>query len=312
MSIMNKETIYIAGHKGMVGSALRRKLEGSKFKLIFSERSELDLRNQYAVEQFFRKNQPDYVFMAAAKVGGINSNNTYRGEFIYDNLMINSNIINAAHLFNVKKLIFLGSSCIYPKACPQPIKEEYLLSDYLEETNRPYAISKIAGIELCRSYRQQYGRNFVSVMPTNLYGPDDNYDLDKSHVIPALIRKFLTAKLNKESEVIVWGDGSPKRDFLHVDDLAEALVYIFENFDGIEPINVGSGNEISISELSRLIANIVGFSGKIRFDTRMPNGTPRKILDISKISSLGWKPLIGLESGLTSVIRTVQRQSLFI
>lgn len=312
MSIMNKETIYIAGHKGMVGSALRRKLEGSKFKLIFSERGELDLRNQYAVEQFFRKNQPDYVFMAAAKVGGINSNNTYRGEFIYDNLMINSNIINSAHLFNVKKLIFLGSSCIYPKACPQPIKEEYLLSDYLEETNRPYAISKIAGIELCRSYRQQYGHNFVSVMPTNLYGPDDNYDLDKSHVIPALIRKFLTAKLNKESEVIVWGDGSPKRDFLHVDDLAEALVYIFENYDGIEPINVGSGNEISISELSRLIANIVGFSGKIRFDTRMPNGTPRKILDISKISSLGWKPLIGLESGLTSVIRTVQRKSLFI
>lgn len=300
---MNKpDKIYIAGHKGMVGSAIKRKLEQSGFTNIISRTSkELDLRNQADVNSFFEKEKPEYVFIASARVGGIFANNNYRATFIYDNLMIQSNLIHAAYVNKVKKLLFLGSSCIYPKLAPQPLKEDYLLSGYLEETNEPYAIAKIAGIKMCDAYRSQYNCNFISVMPTNLFGPNDNYDLNNSHVLPALIRKFHEAKINNASEVVVWGTGSPKREFLHVDDLAEACLFLMERYNSPGIINIGSGKDISIKELSLLIKSIVGYNGNIVFDTTKPDGTPRKLMDVTKLEGLGWKCRIGLEEGIRLV-----------
>ncbi|MGL6069186.1 MAG: GDP-L-fucose synthase family protein, partial [Sediminibacterium sp.] len=275
---MKKEDkIYIAGHRGMVGSAIIRKLMEDGFSNIITRTSaELDLRNQQAVSDFFALEKPDYVFLAAAKVGGIVANNTYRAEFIYDNLIMESNIIHHSYLNGVKKLLFLGSSCIYPKMAPQPLKEEYLLSGYLEETNQPYAIAKIAGIELCDSYRAQYGCNFISVMPTNLYGPNDNYDLEKSHVLPALLRKFITAKREGLPAVTIWGTGKPKREFLHVDDLAEACLYLMQSYNEKGLVNIGTGEDVSIKELAEIIKSIATFEGDIVFDTSKPDGTPRK------------------------------------
>lgn len=294
--------IYLAGHRGLVGSALRRKLESKGYSnLIFRAHRELDLTNQQAVNEFFEQEKPEYVFLAAAKVGGILANNTFPAEFIYENLMIEANVVHASHKFGVKKLLFLGSSCIYPKLAPQPLKEEYLLTGPLEETNEAYAIAKIAGIRLCKHYNQQYGTNFISVMPTNLYGPNDNFNLETSHVMPALIRKFHEAKVNNESEVIVWGTGSPKREFMHVDDMADACVYLMENFntDDIgEFVNIGVGKDITIGELAEIIKEIVGFNGKIKQDTSKPDGTPQKLLDITKLNFLGWKARISLKDGI--------------
>lgn len=299
--------IYIAGHRGMVGSAIVRKLEKEGYtNLVTRTSQELDLRNQQAVNDFFAKENPEYVFLAAAKVGGIVANNTYRAEFIYENLMIEANIIHAAYLFKVIKLLFLGSSCIYPKLAPQPLKEEYILSGYLEPTNQPYAIAKIAGIELCDAYRAQYGCNFISAMPTNLYGPNDNYDLEKSHVLPALLRKIITAQRNNASSVELWGSGKPLREFLHVDDLAEACLFLMENYDQPGLVNVGSGKEISILELANLIKRIVGYSGEIVLDPAKPDGTPRKLMDVSKLSTLGWIASIGLEEGIRKVYELVK------
>lgn len=301
--------IYVAGHRGMVGSALVRKLEKEGYSNIVTRTSkELDLRNQQQVNAFFQTEKPDYVFLAAAKVGGIVANNTYRAEFIYDNLMMECNVIEAAYRNGVSKLMFLGSSCIYPKLAPQPLKEEYLLTGLLEYTNQPYAIAKIAGIELCNSYRKQYGCNFISVMPTNLYGPNDNYDLNNSHVLPALLRKFITAKKESRSEVEIWGTGSPMREFLHVDDLADACYYLMDHYNEEGLVNIGVGSDIAIKELAELIKEIVGYEGAIKFDTSKPDGTPRKLMDVSKLNQLGWKAKISLKDGITSVYNEVKDQ----
>jgi len=291
--------IYIAGHRGMVGSAIYRKLKKEGFNnLITRTSAELDLRNQAAVADFFKQESPDYVFLAAAKVGGIVANNTFRGEFLYDNLMIQNNIIHSAYLNKVKKLLFLGSSCIYPKMAPQPLKEEYLLSGPLEPTNEPYAVAKIAGIELCDSYRFQYGCNYISVMPTNLYGYNDNYHSEHSHVLPAMIRRFHEAKEQGSESVTIWGTGSPKREFLFADDLAEACYYLMENYDEPGLINIGTGEDISIRDLASLIKKIIGFEGDIRYDVSKPDGTPRKLMDVSKLHSKGWRHTIELEEGI--------------
>ena len=299
--------IYVAGHRGMVGSAILRGLRKNGFEnLIFRKSSELDLREQAAVNEFFRKERPDYVFLAAAKVGGIMANNVYRGEFLYENLMIQSNVIHAAHKNGVKKLMFLGSSCIYPKLAPQPLKEDYLLTGLLEPTNEPYAIAKISGIKMCDAYRAQYGSRFISAMPTNLYGPNDNYDLQNSHVLPALIRKFLTAKKNNESSVILWGTGTPLREFMHADDLADACLFLMENFDEEGFVNVGTGEDLSIRALAEIIKNIVGYEGEIIQDTTKPDGTPRKLMDVSKIHAMGWQHQISLEEGIRVVVEEVK------
>jgi len=296
--------IYIAGHKGMVGSGLERKLRNEGYNNIVTRTSsELDLRNQQAVNDFFEKEKPTYVIIAAAKVGGIHANNTYRAEFIYDNLMIEANIIHAAYLNKVTKLLFLGSSCIYPKMAPQPLKEEYLLSGYLEPTNQPYAIAKIAGIEMCDSYRAQYGCNFISAMPTNLYGTNDNYHQDNSHVLPALIRRIVLAKKNNEPTVTIWGTGTPKREFLHVDDLADACYFLLQSFNEHGLVNIGCGNDISIKELAKLIVAEVGYDGQLVFDTTKPDGTPRKLMDVNKITNLGWKARIDLVIGIRKTIK---------
>ena len=294
--------IYIAGHRGMVGSAIIRKLNAEGFEnIIFRTSSELDLRNQQAVSDFFQKEKPDYVFLAAAKVGGILANNTYRAEFLYDNLMIQSNIIDSAHKAGVTKLMFLGSSCIYPKLAPQPLKEEYLLTGELEPTNEPYAIAKIAGIKMCDAYRAQYGSNFISVMPTNLYGPNDNYDLEKSHVLPALIRKFHEAKKNKVPHVMMWGTGTPKREFLHVDDLAAACFYLMQTYNEPGLVNIGTGEDIAIKDLALTIKNIVGYEGEIKHDLEKPDGTPRKLMNVDKLSNAGWTASISLNEGIEMV-----------
>jgi GDP-L-fucose synthase len=305
---MNKtDKIYIAGHRGMVGSAIVRKLTADGFSnLIFRTSSELDLTNQQAVNDFFTTEKPDYVFLAAAKVGGILANNVYRADFIYQNIMIESNIIHAAYVNKVTKLLFLGSSCIYPKLAAQPLKEEYLLTDTLEETNEPYAIAKIAGIKMCEAYRSQYGCNFISAMPTNLYGPNDNYDLKSSHVLPALIRKFHTAKENGDSTVELWGTGSPMREFLHVNDLAEACVYLMKTYNDEQFVNIGTGTDVTIKELALTIKAVVGFSGDLTFDTTKPDGTPRKLMDVSKINQLGWKHKIDLQEGIEMVYSEVK------
>jgi GDP-L-fucose synthase len=282
------DKIYIAGHRGMVGSAIMRNLQQKGYhNIVFKTSKELDLKNQQAVNNFFEQEKPAYVFLAAAKVGGIVANNTYRAEFIYDNLMIEANIIHAAYVHQVKKLLFLGSSCIYPKLAPQPLNESYLLSGLLEETNQPYAIAKIAGIELCNSYRRQYGCNFISAMPTNLYGPNDNYDLNNSHVLPALLRKFITAKKNNLPSVELWGSGTPKREFLHVDDLAEACFFLMQNYHEEGLVNIGVGDDITILALAQLIKKITNYNGNIQLNTSKPDGTPRKLLDVTKINNLG-------------------------
>ncbi|MBP9214990.1 MAG: GDP-L-fucose synthase [Chitinophagaceae bacterium] len=299
--------IYIAGHRGMVGSAIERNLRSKGFNNIVTRTSkELDLRNQQAVNNFFEIEQPNIVILAAAKVGGIVANNTYRADFIYENLMIEANVIHAAYIQKVEKLLFLGSSCIYPKMAPQPLKEEYLLSGYLEQTNQPYAIAKIAGIELCNSYRTQYGCNFISAMPTNLYGPNDNYDLNNSHVLPALLRKFITAKKQGAASVELWGTGTPKREFLHVDDLAEACFFLLENYNEEGLVNVGVGNDVTILELAQLVKKVVGFDGTIELNTAKPDGTPRKLLDVAKINAMGWKAAIGLEEGIQKVYQEIK------
>jgi len=306
MNELKNKKIYIAGHKGMVGSAIMRRLKTIGCdNLIFKSFSELDLTRQEQVEEFFEREKPEMVVAAAAKVGGILANNTYRAEFIYDNLMIESNIINSAHKHGVEKLIFLGSSCIYPKLAPQPLKEEYLLSDYLEKTNEPYAIAKIAGIKLCENFYFQYGCNFFSAMPTNLYGPNDNFNLETSHVLPALIRKFHEAKEENKPEVIIWGTGKPKREFLYVDDLAEAIVFLMEKVNagelyenGISQINIGTGEDLTINELAEKISDIIGYKGQIVYDAAKPDGTPRKLMDVSRIHNLGWKHKTGLDEGI--------------
>lgn len=307
---MNKQDkIYVAGHRGMVGSAIVRKLEKEGYTHIIKKTSaELDLRNQQAVADFFAAEKPDYVFLAAAKVGGIVANNTYRAEFIYDNLMMESNIIHQSYVNDVKKLLFLGSSCIYPKLAPQPLKEEYLLSGYLEETNQPYAIAKIAGIELCDSYRAQYGCNYISAMPTNLYGPNDNYDLEKSHVLPAMLRKFITAKRIQAPTVTIWGTGTPKREFLHVDDLAEACLYLMQTYNEKGLVNIGTGIDVTILELAELIQQITGYEGEIVLDATRPDGTPRKLMDVSKLASAGWRAKIDLKTGIEMVYELVKSQ----
>ncbi len=300
---MNKgDKIYIAGHRGMVGSAIYRKLKSEGFQnLITHTSSELDLRNQSEVKSFFLTEKPNYVFLAAAKVGGIVANNTYRAEFLYNNLMIQSNIIHHAYINNVTKLLFLGSSCIYPKLAQQPLKENALLTGLLEPTNEPYAIAKIAGIKMCDAYRDQYGCDFISAMPTNLYGPNDNYDLKNSHVLPALISKFHNAKIENEPFVEIWGTGSPLREFMHVDDLAAACFFLMQNFSESGFVNVGVGNDISIKDLALLIQRIIGYNGKLTFDTSKPDGTPRKLMDVSKLKNLGFTHSINLEEGVKSV-----------
>jgi len=300
---MNQDdVIYVAGHRGMVGSAITRKLKKEGFsKLVQRTSSELDLRNQAAVHAFFEKERPDHVFLAAAKVGGILANNTYRAEFLYDNLMIQNNVIDAAWRNGVKKLMFLGSSCIYPKMAPQPLKEDALLTGELEPTNEPYAIAKIAGIKMADAYRSQYGCNFISVMPTNLYGPNDNYDLKNSHVLPALIRKFHEAKKNGESSVTLWGTGKPRREFLHADDLADACFFLMQQYNEPGFVNIGTGEDLEIGELAVLIKKIVGYEGKIEHDLSKPDGTPRKLMDVSKLNKLGWRASISLEEGIRRV-----------
>jgi GDP-L-fucose synthase len=304
------DKIYIAGHRGMVGSALERKLKNEGFtNFVTRTSSELDLRNQQAVNDFFEKEKPAYVLLAAAKVGGIHANNTYRAEFVYDNLMIEANIIHASYLNNITKLLYLGSSCIYPKLAPQPLKEEYLLSGYLEYTNQPYAIAKIAGIELCDSYRAQYGCNFISAMPTNLYGTNDNYHPENSHVLPALIRRIVLAKNNNEPTVTIWGSGSPRREFLHVDDLADACYFLLQNYNDKGLINIGCGSDVSIKELAELIVSEVAYNGKVIFDTNMPDGTPRKLIDSEKINKMGWHHKISLIDGIKRTL--IEVNSLF-
>lgn len=296
--------IYIAGHRGMVGSAIHRNLQKKGFNnFIFKTSAELDLRDQTQVADFFSKEKPEHVFLAAAKVGGIQANNTYRAEFLYDNLMIQNNVIHQSYLNKVKKLMFLGSSCIYPKLAPQPLKEEYLLSDYLEDTNEPYAIAKIAGIKMVENYRRQYGCDYISVMPTNLYGPNDNYNLNNSHVLPALIRKFHEAKESNSPFVEMWGTGSPLREFLHADDMADACVFLMQNYSDPKHVNIGTGVDLSIKDLALLIKKIVGYPGEIKHDLTKPDGTPRKLMDVSFLHSLGWKHKIELEQGITEVYK---------
>ena len=291
--------IYVAGHRGLVGSAIVRNLEAKGYKnIIYRTHKELDLTNQEAVRTFFEEERPEYVFLAAAKVGGIHANNTYPADFIYDNLMIQNNVIKAAHDFKVKKLLFLGSTCIYPKMAPQPIKEEYLLTGALEETNEAYAVAKIAGLEMCKFFKRQYGDNFISCMPTNLYGPNDNFDLKNSHVLPALIRKFHEAKVNNSEAVEVWGTGTPLREFLYVDDMADACVFLMENYDGEQHVNIGTGEEVSIRELAETVKEVVGFDGELVFNTEMPDGTPRKLTTVDKLHGLGWKHKVSLDKGI--------------
>lgn len=300
-------TTFIAGHRGMVGSAIKRKLQSKGYtNLICRTHNELDLTDQQQVNNFFKSEKPEYVFLAAAKVGGILANSTYPAQFIYDNLMIEANVINAAYVSGVRKLLFLGSSCIYPKLAPQPLREEYLLTGELEVTNEAYAIAKIAGIRLCKHYNQQYGTNFMCVMPTNLYGPNDNFDLERSHVMPALIRKFHEAKVNGQTEVTIWGTGTPKREFLHVDDMADACVHLMENYNASEIgefVNIGVGKDISIKELAETIKGIVGYEGEIVYDTSKPDGTPQKLLDVTRLHSLGWKANIPLREGISNTYK---------
>ena len=307
--MMRKDAkIYVAGHRGMVGSAIRRHLEDQGYhNLVFRTHKELDLVNQVDVADFFKEEQPEYVFLAAAKVGGIHANNKYRGEFLYNNLMIQSNVIHSAFVHKVKKLLFLGSSCIYPKYAEQPIREDSLLTGALEYTNEPYAIAKIAGIKMCETYRDQYGADFISAMPTNLYGPNDNYDLNNSHVLPALIRKFHSAKIKNEKVVEVWGTGSPMREFLHADDLAKASVFLMNNYSDGQTINVGFGEDLSIKDLALLIRKIVGFDGDIYFNTDKPDGTPRKLMDSSRLHALGWNPEISLEAGIARTYQELDK-----
>lgn len=296
--------IYIAGHNGMVGSAIQRRLINEGFTNIINRSSqEMDLRNQQAVSDFFTNQKPDYVFLAAARVGGIVANNTYRAEFLYDNLMIQSNTIHQAYLNGVKKLMFLGSSCIYPKLAPQPLKEEYLLTGPLENSNEPYAIAKIAGLKMCEAYHVQYGCNYITVMPTNLYGPNDNYDLNNSHVLPAMLRKFHEARVRGDASVTLWGSGAPLREFLHADDLADACLFLMQNYEGAEPVNIGVGKDISIKDLAELIKGITGFTGQINWDRNKPDGTPRKLMDVSRLSKAGWKATISLKDGIRNVYR---------
>lgn len=302
--------IYVAGHRGLVGSAIVRNLEQKGYtNIIKRTHKELDLTSQEQVKAFFKKEKPDYVFLAAAKVGGINANNTYPADFIYENLAIETNVIKAAHDHKVKKLLFLGSTCIYPKNAPQPIKEEYLLSGYLEPTNEAYAIAKIAGLEMCKFFKRQYGDNFISCMPTNLYGPEDNFDLQNSHVLPALIRKFHEAKIENKKEVEIWGTGTPIREFLYVDDMADACVFLMENYDGEEHVNIGTGKELSIRELAETIKEVVGFEGKLSFNAEMPDGVSRKLCDVSKLQGLGWKHKIELRNGIIQTYRWYIRKT---
>lgn len=302
--------IYVAGHRGMVGSAIMRRLRAAGYEnLLFRKSNELDLRNQEAVNDFFIKEKPEFVILAAAKVGGIYANNTFRAEFLYDNLMMEANVIHASYKVGVQKLLFLGSSCIYPKMAPQPLNESMLLTGELESTNEPYAIAKIAGVKLCDAYRSQYGCNFISVMPTNLYGPNDNYDLNNSHVLPALIRKFHEAKKNGQKEIVMWGTGSPLREFLHADDLADACYFLMQNYNEPGLVNIGVGEDIAIKDLALMIKEIVGFEGEIVHDLTKPDGTPRKLMDVSKLHNLGWKAKIGLQEGITSVYENLKDQS---
>lgn len=302
---MNKDArIFVAGHRGMVGSGIVRALQRKGYSnLLLRASAELDLMDQQAVNAFFHDTKPEYVFLAAAKVGGIHANNTYRAEFLYNNLMIEANVIHAAYVSGVKKLLFLGSSCIYPKLAPQPLREESLLTGLLEPTNEPYAIAKIAGIKMCEAYRSQYGCRFISAMPTNLYGPNDNYDLQNSHVMPALIRKFHTAKLEGAPSVEVWGTGSPLREFLHVDDLADACIYLMLHYEDELFVNIGTGSDLSIRELAEMIKDIAGYQGELRWDTSKPDGTPRKLMDVGRLHALGWKHRIGLREGIEQVYR---------
>lgn len=302
---MEKQSkIYIAGHRGMVGSAILRRLQKEGYRnFVFRTSSEVDLKNQQAVVDFFAAEKPDYVFLAAAKVGGIIANNTYRADFLYDNLAIQNNVIHQSFIQGVKKLLFLGSSCIYPKLAPQPLKEEYLLTGPLEYTNEPYAVAKIAGIKMCDAYRDQYGCNFISAMPTNLYGPNDNYDLNNSHVLSALLRKFHEAKTSGKEKVVIWGSGTPRREFLHADDLADACMFLMNHYNEPGLINIGVGEDISIRELALLIKAIVGFEGSLEFDTSKPDGTPRKLLDVSKLNRLGWKAITPLKEGIPNVYK---------
>ena len=299
--------IFVAGHRGLVGSAICKKLQEEGYtNLVLRTSAELDLRNQDAVAAFFAAEKPEYVFVAAAKVGGIIANSTYPAEFLYQNLAIQNNIIHQAHVHGVKKLLFLGSSCIYPKLCPQPIKEEYLLTGPLEPTNDAYAIAKIAGIKMCDAYRQQYGCHFISAMPTNMYGPNDNFDLQNSHVLPALIRKMHTAKVTSQPMVTIWGTGTPKREFLHSNDLAAACLHLMLHFDEPGPINIGTGEDLSIAELAQMVKEVVGFEGQLQFDISKPDGTPRKLLDVSRIHALGWKHQIELRDGISQVYALVK------
>jgi len=301
--------IYIAGHRGMVGSAILRNLQNKGFtNFVLKTSADIDLRNQQQVADFFAAEKPDYVFLAAAKVGGIQANNIYRADFLYENLMIQNNVIHSAYVNKVSKLMFLGSSCIYPKLAPQPLKEDYLLSGYLEDTNEPYAIAKIAGIKMCESYHRQYGCDFISVMPTNLYGPNDNYNLNNSHVLPALIRKFHEAKENNQPSVEMWGTGSPLREFLHADDLGDACVYLMQNYNGDKHVNIGTGTDLTIKDLALLVKKIVGFNGDITHDFTKPDGTPRKLMDVSFLHSLGWKHKIDLEEGIASVYEDFKKK----
>jgi GDP-L-fucose synthase len=302
---MNKNSkIFIAGHRGLVGSAIVRKLQAEGHgNLVLRTRDQLDLRNSAAVKAFFETERPDYVFLAAAKVGGIWANSRYPADFIYDNLVIQTNVIHSAHLAGVNKLLFLGSSCIYPRGAAQPIREEYLLSGPLEPTNEAYAVAKIAGIKMCQAYNSQYGANFISAMPTNIYGPNDNFDLENSHVLPALIRKFHEAKQSEGGSVTIWGTGAPRREFLHVDDLADAVVFLMNNYSGPELINVGSGQDLTIKELALLIKEAAGFDGDVVFDRSKPDGMPRKLLDVSRLSALGWQPKVALKDGILSTYR---------
>ena len=308
--MLKSAKIYVAGSNGMVGSAIVRTLEANGYSnIVVKSSKELDLKNQQAVRDFFSQEQPEYVFLAAAKVGGIHANNTYPATFIYDNIMIQSNVIQAAYDFNVKKLLFLGSSCIYPKFAPQPIKEEYLLTGSLEPTNEAYAIAKIAGLKMCQFYKQQYGCNFISAMPTNLFGINDNFNLENSHVLPALLRKFIEAKQNNKQEVTVWGSGTPMREFLFVDDLAEACLFLMESYNGVETVNIGTGEDVSIKELAETIMKIVGFEGNLIFDASKPDGAPRKLLNVSKINTLGWKHQTNLEEGIQKTLNWIQKNS---
>lgn len=303
-----KAKIYVAGHRGMVGSAIARKLSEEGFTNVICRTSkELNLTDQKQVHDFFKREKPEFVFLAAAKVGGIHANNTYRGQFLYENLMIEANVIHEAYVNGAKKLLFLGSSCIYPKLADQPIREDSLLTGPLELTNEPYAIAKIAGIKLCETYRDQYGVDFISAMPTNLYGPNDNYDLNNSHVLPALLRKFHAAKANNEDSVSIWGTGTPLREFLHVDDLAEACLFLMNNYEDPQTINIGYGEDLSIKDLALLIKQIVGYQGELKFDTCKPDGTPRKLMDSTRINNLGWKAKIRLREGIDSVYRSVDK-----